>query len=235
MRLLDRFRSLFEGQPYLHRKSNLGDFVASELYEDLLNLGKSKLLVSRIRDSDCVLNTRNVTVGKEARRGDGTFGELVPGVVAITPDGFQVARGATANIQIGAETKILAKAMIKQIDRVIGDLERQVKMFQAHGGNPITVAFVGVNHSPFYISFEGERQFPTDGRRHKHPSQEAVEAEARLRTKASPHFDEFLILPFEATNQEPFPFKWKDQSKTELEYNALLTRVSRLYDTRFGT
>jgi hypothetical protein len=39
--LLRTFRSLFDGKPYRHRISNLGDLVASHLYEDLVALGKS--------------------------------------------------------------------------------------------------------------------------------------------------------------------------------------------------
>ena len=35
------FRSLFEGRPYFHRDSSLGDRVASYLYEDLYSLSKS--------------------------------------------------------------------------------------------------------------------------------------------------------------------------------------------------
>ena len=77
------------------------------------------------------------------------------------------------NIQIGAETKILAKAMIKQIDRVIGDLVRQVEEFKKTGGQPICVGLVGVNYAPCYTSYEGEPEWPTDGRKHKHPIQEA--------------------------------------------------------------
>ncbi|MFY9980870.1 MAG: hypothetical protein WAK22_21765 [Candidatus Sulfotelmatobacter sp.] len=38
-----------------------------------------------------------------------------------------MARGPVATIEIGVETKILAKAMIKQIDRVTGDLMRRLK------------------------------------------------------------------------------------------------------------
>jgi hypothetical protein len=134
MRLLDTFRGLFEGTKYLHRQSNLGDMVAIELYEDLVAVGKSAKLPARVAAHDRVINLKNLTVGKKARRGDGTLGELVPSAVAIVEKGFVVARGQTANIEIGAETKILAKAMIKQIDRVMGDLLRQVEMFKKHGG-----------------------------------------------------------------------------------------------------
>lgn len=42
--VLEEFRSLFEGKPYLHRDSSLGDRVAVKLYEDLLTLAKSQRL-----------------------------------------------------------------------------------------------------------------------------------------------------------------------------------------------
>lgn len=56
---------------------------------------------------------------------------------------------------------------------------------------------------------------------------------ARLRKDALPVFDEFLILNFRATNVRPYPFAWKDYDAQQLEYNALLTHVSREYDHRF--
>jgi len=123
--LLRTFRSLFEGKPYRHRISNLGDLVASQLYEDLAALGKSAKLVERVQHHERVVNLKNLMTGKPGRRGDGTFGELVPAAMAITEKGMLVARGPVATIEIGAETKILAKAMIKQIDRVISDLLNQ--------------------------------------------------------------------------------------------------------------
>lgn len=233
MRLLDTFRGLFEGQAYLHRKSNLGDLVAVEFYEDLVAVNKSTKLPQRIIDHDRVINLKNVAVGKSARRGDGTLGELVPAAVAIVEKGFVVARGPSANIEIGAETKILAKAMIKQIDRVIGDLKRQVEMFRQQGGNPICIGFVGVNYADHYVSYEGERSYPTNGKKYKHPIQEAADAEGRLKAQAAPAFDEFLLLRFRATNEAPYPFAWQDYQALQLEYNAMLTRVSREYDQRF--
>jgi hypothetical protein len=211
----------------------LGDTVAASFYEDLAALGKSDKLTKRIESHDRVINLKNITVGRSARRGDGTFGELVPSAEAIVEKGFVVARGPTANIEIGAETKILAKAMIKQIDRVIGDLKRQVEMFKSHGGNPICEGFVGINFADLYTSYEGDHEWPTDGKKYKHPIQEASEAEKRLRNLASPAFGEFLILQFRAANTPPFPFSWQDYKGLSLEYNALLTRVSREYDKRF--
>jgi hypothetical protein len=232
--LLSTFRSLFEKTRYRHRDSSLGDFVASHLYEDLVALNKSAAFTKRVRAHECVVNLANKTVGKPSRRGDGTFGELVPTVVAVSEKGLHVARGEIANIQVGAETKILAKAMIKQIDRVIGDLTRQVEEFRRTGGNPICVAFVGINYAETYTSYEGDRPWPTDGKRYKHPIQEAADAEERLRSRASPGFDEFQFLRFRASNVPPYPFEWVDYPQTEKEYAALLVRVSREYDQRFG-
>jgi hypothetical protein len=132
--LLRIFRDLFEGKPYLHRKSNLGDLVASQLYEDLVSINKSARLVERVQRHERVVNLHNIMTGKPGRRGDGTFGELVPAAIAITEKGMLVARGPVATIEIGAETKILAKAMIKQIDRVITDLINQVNEFKRRRG-----------------------------------------------------------------------------------------------------
>jgi len=232
--LLTQFRGLFEGRPYLHRNSSQGDRAVRYLYEDLRRLNRSPLLSHRIDAKTRVVNTANKTVGIQSRRGDGAFGELVPVATATTEPGFLVARGPLSGIEIGAETKILAKAMIKQIDRVVSDLRRQVEEFQKNA-QPICIAVVGVNHTAAYTSFEGERSFSTDGTaRAKHPIQEAPEAIRRLELFAKRAFDEFLILRFAATNVDPFPFRWIDEQETLLQYSALLTRVSHLYDQRFG-
>lgn len=231
--LLRTFRGLFEGTPYLHRKSNLGDLVASQLYEDLVVINKSAKLVERVQHHERVVNVRNVMTGKPGRRGDGTFGELVPAAVAVTEKGLLVARGPVATIEIGAETKILAKAMIKQIDRVITDLINQVTQFKRGGGNPICIGFIGINFADQYVSFEGRKRWPTDGKKYKHPIQEAAQAEQRLNDKARAAFDEFQILRFRATNAKPYPFDWVDLTNTEMEYSALLTRISREYERCF--
>jgi hypothetical protein len=230
--LLTAFRSLFEGTRYLHRDSSLGDRVAGYLFEDLYTLSKSAKLHQRIDAREHVLNVQNRTVGIPRRRGDGTFGELVPSSTAVSDSGYSVGRGPVATIEIGAETKILAKAMIKQIDRVIGDLVRQTEEFRKRGSGAICVGIVGVNHSEIYTSYEGERAFPTDGRKYKHPSQEAEDAISRLEP-ARFHFDEFVLLKFRATNLDPFPFSWVNEQSTVEQYSASLTRISRLYDRRF--
>jgi hypothetical protein len=234
-RLLAEFSRLFEGLPYIHRVSNQGDFVAIHLYEDLLTIARSTKLVSEIEKQLKVVNVRNRAHGIKARRGDGTFGEIVPGQDPVIVAGFKVARGTIANVEIGVEVKILAKAMIKQIDRVINDLTNQVVQFRKGGGPlPISVGIVGINHAKKYVSFEGkDRSYPTTGKSGApHPSQEAAEAEKRLRELAAPPFEEFLILRYRATNEPPFPFEWVDQEKTKLDYAAALTRISSKYQQR---
>lgn len=124
--------------------------------------------------------------------------------------------------------------MIKQIDRVIGDLVRQVGEFRRTGGNPICVGIVGINYASSYTSYEGERAWPTEGKKHKHPAQEAQEAERRVVSRAAPHFDEFQMLRFRATNVKPFLFEWVDYEETRMKYSALLLRISREYERRFA-
>lgn len=232
-RLLDRFRSLFEGVRYIHRNSSLGDSVAWCLPEDLYALKRSAKLNSRIEEKQRVLNVENKLRGVKARRGDGTFGEIIPHAAAIDIPGFVVARGPVATVEIGSEVKILAKAMIKQIDRVMTDLQNQRREFQTAGGNPIAVGIVGINQAARYVSYEGKVEWPTDLSGHKHPIQEAAEAERRLLARVASDFDEFLILRFRATNEPPYEFEWVDKRQTQLDYGAVLTRILRKYETRF--
>ncbi len=82
------------------------------------------------------------------------------------------------------------------------------------------VAFVGINFAERYVSFEGEK-WPTDGKKYKHPIQEAAQAEQRLKDKAQSAFNEFQILQFRATNAKPFPFEWVDLARTEMEYSSV--------------
>lgn len=79
-RLLTEFRRLFEGRIYKHRASNQGDFVAMHLYEDLVAINRSRrLMEAAIERKDRVLNVQNKRRDVTARRGDGTFGQLIPG------------------------------------------------------------------------------------------------------------------------------------------------------------
>lgn len=233
-RLLTEFKRLFEGKPYKHRASNQGDFVAMHLYEDLIAVGRSSRLTdAAVNRKDRVLNVQNKRRGVPARRGDGTFGELIPGETAIIDPGYQVARGPIATVEIGVEVKVLAKAMIKQIDRVINDLRNQVVQFKRGGGNPICIGIVGINHAESVVGYEGDRAFPTTGKGgFSHPFQEAPEAERRLRAEAAPEFEEFLILKFKATNAPPYPFEWSNYDETRLDYAAALSRISSRYQQR---
>jgi len=232
-RLLDAFRATFEGQIYRHRVSTHGDRVALYLYEDLYGLNKSDNFCHNVDTHQSVVNGQNTREGIRARRGDGTFGEAVPGAKLQQLPGFRIAGGSVATIEIGAEVKILAKAMIKQIDRVINDLRSQVDHFRRGGGNPISVGIVGINYAPEYTSYEKDRSYPTDGRNYPHPAQEAAKAEARIETEARPKFDHFMFLRFRASNVHPFPFEWIDERATELQYAAVITRIVRDYDRRF--
>lgn len=203
-------------------------------YEDLVAVSRSSKLVEGVKAKERVLNVQNKRRGIKARRGDGTFGELIPGEEAIIDPGYMVARGPIATVDIGTEVKILAKAMIKQIDRVINDLRNQVVQFRKGGGEAtICVAVVGINFAEQYTSYEGDRAYPTTGRDgYLHPIQEARIAEQRL-ADATPSFDEFLIVRFKATNIPPFPFCWLDLANTQRDYAAILTRVSSRYQQRF--
>lgn len=231
--LLDRFRSLFEGTKYEHRNSTLGDQVASFLFEDLCALKKSTKFCAAVESQSHVLNRKNRAVGQAFRRGDGTFGERIPHVAAEPIANYSVALGEVATVEIGVEVKILAKAMIKQIDRVCTDMINQAAEFRAHGGKPICVGIVGINAANAYTSYEGDAVWPTDGRRRKHPAQEAMDAEARLLNRAKPAFDEFLVLRFRASNVPPYSFSWVDYQETQDQYGASLVRLSRLYESRF--
>lgn len=234
-RLLTEFRRLFEGKIYKHRASNQGDYIAMHLYEDLIDINRSpRLTDAAINRKDRVLNVQNKRRGITARRGDGTFGELIPGETPIKDSGFRVARGPIATVEIGVEVKILAKAMIKQIDRVINDLRNQVVQFKRGGRRPICIAVVGINQAESTVGYEGDRAFPTTGRQaFLHPFQEAPEAERRLRAEAAPEFDELIVLRFKATNAPPFPFEWADYRETRLDYAAALSRIGALYQQRF--
>jgi len=234
-RLLTEFRRLFEARIYKHRASTQGDFVAMHLYEDLITINRSaKLIEAVVSRRDRVLNVQNRRRGVAARRGDGTFGEIIPGEDPISDSDYLVCRGPIATVEIGVEVKVLAKAMIKQIDRVINDLRNQVVEFKHGGGNPICVGIVGINHAESTVGYEGDRPFPTTGKQgFLHPYQEADEAERRLKSTAAPQFDEFLVLRFKAKNVAPFTFEWVDYNETRLDYAAVLSRISARYQQRF--
>jgi hypothetical protein len=232
-KLLGAFEGLFSGVKYIHRNSTQGDLVASFLVDDLYQVRRSLKLVQAVDSGHLVLNTRNKTVGLSHRRGDGTFGSAIPGVPGVTVSTYSVKLGEVAEIRIGAEVKVMAKAMIKQLDRVGTDMLNQADQFRRHGNNPICVGIVAINYADAYRSFEGDREWPTDGRRYKHPIQEAAEAEATLLSRVQGTFDELLCLRYKATNLDSFPFAWCDEAATIKEYGASLVRISSMYDRRF--
>jgi len=233
--LLDEFCKLFDGKPYKHRDSSQGDVVASYLFEDLYQLARSNKYVTAVKNQSSVSNRRNKQTGKANRRGDGTFGERVLSVTPVVPPGLAVAVGAVATVEIGAEVKVLAKAMIKQLDRVGTDMENQVKEFKKHGGNPICVGIVGVNSATVYTSYEGKRKYTTTGKGgYSHPVQEANVAERRLVQRVLPQFEELIALRFTVSNTRPFKdFQWVNATQTETEYSAALLRISKEYEKRF--
>jgi hypothetical protein len=70
---------------------------------------------------------------------------------------------------------------------VINDLKGQVAQFKSHHGTAITVGIIGINVAQHYVSFEDDRTYPTTGfGKHRHPYQDADEAEKRLRVLAAP-------------------------------------------------
>lgn len=232
-RLLERFRGLFDGTVYLHRISTNGDHVAVELFEDIYNMGRASHYVMNVDSGLSVLNRQNKRQGVVARRGDGTLGEIVHGISPVVEEGFTVKRGPTATIQIGIEVKIMQKAMIKQIDRVMSDLEKQLIHFKSRGGDPICVGIVGINQADYSIGYEGDRQTRTTGTKHKHPIQEAADTERRMVDRVARQFDEFIILKYSATNDIPYPFSWLNPQKTEMDYAAALTRIRAEFQRRF--
>lgn len=203
------------------------------LFEDLVTINRSPKLVSSIQTGRLVLNASNRLVGIQARRGDGTLGEIVPGEPPIWDKGYAVARGKIATVEIGVELKILAKAMIKQVDRVINDLRNQTVQFRKSNDRALCVGIVGVNQAETYVSFEGSRSFPTTGTGgYLHPAQEAAEAERRVRDQVASSYNELLIFRFKATNEEPYLFQWVDFDETRRNYAAALTRISSAFQQR---
>lgn len=228
-RLLGRFEDTFRHGPYLHRNSQLANRIADRLYDDLYELSQSSRLHTDVDLARAVLNPKGISPGLRARRGDGSFGPIVPGHTPLTRPDSPVPIGPTAQVKIGVEVKILAKAMIKQIDRVISDLCGQSRHFRTKSPRAVTVGLVGINLADRYVSYEGSRKYST-GEYGPHPIQEAPEAERRLWLDAEPCYDEFLVLPFVATNEPPFEFRWWNASQTMDQYSSMLVRVLDRYE-----
>jgi hypothetical protein len=233
-KLLAKFEATFRDGPYLHRDSTLGNRIADHLYEDLFDLGLSKTFNSRVEAGTRVLNPKNTSPGISARRGDGSFGELVPGTPSVLLPGYAVQRGQTANVEIGAEVKILAKTMVRQIGRVVRDLRDQANELREKGADAITLGIAGINFADHYVSYEAATVWATDGsHRRPHPASEGDRAEEHLRARAEKAYDEFLYLGFKAANEPPYDFDWVRLDLIEQRYAAILVRILRLYDKRF--
>ncbi len=224
----------------MHRSSTQGDNICTELFEDLLvrsNARDPKSKYStRVASASRVVNRKNKSYNIPARRGDGLFGEILHGAPAQSVEGFSVMRGPTVATEIGVEMKIIAKAMLKQIGRVIENLNSQVTEFASRTGErpPISVAVVALNHAPVYTSFESaNRPYVTDGKKYRHPSQEAAETKFRLLAQAKPRYDFFLLLEYIATNVPPYSFSWLDPQSQAEAYNAELTRLAIEYEAKF--
>lgn len=233
LRLLAHFESLFRGKPYLHRVSTHGDRLAREFYEDLYLAKAMSDFSTRVDADEVAYALTNKIIGKRGRRGDGAFGEVVPYAGSIVRDpGYKVGRAEIATLEIGAEVKILAKALVGQIDRVQTAMLGQAAVFKKREHTCITVGFVGVNHATRAAGYEGDRVFVATGS--QAPSREAPDVIRRLQTHVEPAYDEFLILDYIASNEEPFQFAWVDANRVATHYGALLVRVLKKYGQRFG-
>jgi hypothetical protein len=231
--LLRAFEDAFLGHRYSHRNPQVGNRIADHLFEDMYRLAISTRFHEGVDRATHVLNPKGRSPGIRARRGDGSFGDLVPGAKTKAVAGFLVPRGPTANVELGAEVKIICKAMIRQIDRVQNDLKAQAQHFKEKGPDALTVAIVAINFADHYVSWEGDREFRTSGvGRNLHPAQEAHRAEARL-LDVEPSFTELIQIGFVATNEAPYSFQFVELSKLEERYGSALVRLSREYDRRF--
>jgi len=227
--LLATFRRTFEGGVYKHRISTVGDRIAAYLYEDLVLLGRSSKLLTRIAAAEVVVNTFNRVTGKIGRRGDGTLGWRVPSAAPQTENGYSVRRGPVAQVQIAVEVKIIATKMLAQIDRVMTDLRSQAATFRNLNVDALRVAVVGVNFADTYTGYEGARAFDAK----TPPAREAPEVVRRLERDVAPHYEELVTLRFKATNRPPYPFSWVNEPETRDVYSSALVRISTLYDRRF--
>ncbi|HKY26577.1 MAG TPA: hypothetical protein VJM12_01380 [Pyrinomonadaceae bacterium] len=228
-KLLTAFQNVFTGRVYRHRSSTIGDGIAAFVYEDLIDLAQSPTLLSRMNTNQVAVNTGNQIKGQRGRRGDGTFGRVVPGTQLTGEPGFKVPKGYVANLEIGTEVKIGATKLIAQVDRVINDLTKQAHIFINHNPNALRLALVGVNSAHTYTGHEKDRQYVAK----TPPAREAAEFARRIEKTVGPHYDELLILRFRATNNPPYNFEWVDLSETEQLYGSILVRLSAQYERRF--
>jgi hypothetical protein len=230
-RLVERFKNTFFGTRYDHRNSSLGNIIGRELFEDLVAHSGSAAYVDHVQNGRTVVNRGGkIHTPKAIRRNDSILGRPPAGVTLAAPtSGFSVFEGSVAEPRLGCELKILAKSQLKQIGRVISDLERFADRMKSLNQRCINVAVVGVNHESDYVGWEGDRPY-----RHKLTASEPETVSARLSEALLNRYDELLIFRFRATNQLPYPFSWVDPREVDLDYGAALTRAGELYQSRFG-
>jgi hypothetical protein len=228
-KLLSAFENVFRGHVYRHRSSTIGDGIAAFVFEDLIALRQSPKLLQRVKEHEVAVNTGNQIKGKKGRRGDGTFGRVVPGQVLLAEPGFEVRRGNVANLEIGTEVKIGATKLIAQVDRVINDLTKQAHIFLNHNPHALKMAIIGVNSAESYTGHEADREYQAK----VPPAREAAEFAGRIERLAGPHYDELLILNFRATNTHPYEFEWVNTHDTQQLYGSILVRLSAQYEQRF--
>jgi hypothetical protein len=199
------------------------------LFEDLSQHKASATFVQRVEAGTEVANRGGkIQTSRLIRRNDSICGAPPAGLLSLKSiSGFSVKDGPVAEPHIGCEVKILAKSQTKQIDRVINDLEGFASRMRRLHQHCINIAIVGVNHESDYVSYEGNRSF-----KHELGQDEADHTHDRLRV-LSDVYDEVLVLPFEATNQPPYPFGWVYPTSAKLDYGAILTRVGAEYERRF--
>jgi hypothetical protein len=226
-RLLESFRTTFAGRVYKHRNSTVGNKIARELFEDLFIHSVSAKYAVHLNQGIVAVNRGGGVHGRVIRRNDSVFGRIPAAAKSSNLQGYAVPEGPIADARIGCEVKIVAKAQLKQIDRVVSDLDNFLSRVRQISQNCINVAIVGVNHEPDYVGYEGRRRF-----KGKLSKGETATVILRL-GQLSGRYDELLILPFEATNQRPFPFMWLNAHGVDLDYGAALARIGQVYDQRF--
>lgn len=229
-RLLETFKRTFLGTIYVHRNSTLGNKIGREIFEDLPRLHVSPLYEEHVRALAGVVNSGGkIHTQRAIRRNDSVFGRPPAGVdIRPTKNTFLVPEGPVAEPRIGCEVKIIAKSQQKQIDRVINDLAGFSDRMKSLSPACINLAVVGVNHESDYEGHEGDRSY-----KHKLKKQEPINVMAKLKEELLGRYDELLVLAFRATNQPPYPFRWIEPRRVELDYGAGLTRVGELFQRRF--
>jgi hypothetical protein len=139
-----------------------------------------------------------------------------------------------ATVEIGIEVKALAKAMIKQIDRVISDFV--TKSFSSNAAAAIRFALPSselTTRRAQWATKESAGFLQQESRASCIPARKRPKPSAGSSPRPHRISMSFLVLRFTATNKPPFPFDWLDYNDTRLDYAAALSRISARYQQRF--